>query len=61
VTAAHREDVTAGPPVPLAAPGTAERDWQAWAALRRLPRLPVTDWRSAVILAAHPDGEVLVR
>ncbi|WP_018658109.1 PIG-L deacetylase family protein [Actinomadura flavalba] len=41
------------------APGTAEADWRAWPGLDALPELDVTRWRSAVIVAAHPDDEVL--
>jgi LmbE family N-acetylglucosaminyl deacetylase len=58
VTAA-RDDVRSGPPNAIDAPGTTEQAWRAWAPLGQLPRLPITDWRSALIVAAHPDDEVL--
>jgi LmbE family N-acetylglucosaminyl deacetylase len=41
------------------APGTAEACWQEWAGLGGLPTASVASWRSAVIVAAHPDDEVL--
>jgi LmbE family N-acetylglucosaminyl deacetylase len=41
------------------APGTAEPAWRAWAALDSLPVADVTPWASAVVIAAHPDDEVL--
>jgi LmbE family N-acetylglucosaminyl deacetylase len=40
-------------------PGTAEHSWDGWARLRRLPALDPPAWPSAVIVAAHPDDEVL--
>lgn len=48
-----------GLPNPIDAPGTSEADWGHWPRLLRLPALDVTAWASAVILAAHPDDEVL--
>jgi LmbE family N-acetylglucosaminyl deacetylase len=47
---------------PIDAPGTDERSWAAWPWLSTLPGggLPLLDGvRSAVIVAAHPDDEVL--
>jgi LmbE family N-acetylglucosaminyl deacetylase len=44
---------------PIDAPGTAEADWAAWPRLTSLPAADISGWRSAVILAAHPDDEVL--
>ena len=44
---------------PIDAPGTSETEWAAWAALRQLPAMDITAWDSAVIVAAHPDDEVL--
>lgn len=41
------------------APGTSEDDWRAWPGLGRLPELDLTSWRNAVVVAAHPDDEVL--
>jgi LmbE family N-acetylglucosaminyl deacetylase len=41
------------------APGTAEQCWRAWPGLDQLPDADVTAWRSAVIVAAHPDDEIL--
>jgi LmbE family N-acetylglucosaminyl deacetylase len=44
---------------PIEAPGTAEDEWRAWDGLGRLPVLDSAGWRSVVVLAAHPDDEVL--
>lgn len=44
---------------PIDAPGSTEADWQRWPGLRWIPVLDVSAWASAVILAAHPDDEVL--
>lgn len=44
---------------PIDAPGTPEADWRAWPALRDLPVLDVSGWRAVVVVAAHPDDEVL--
>jgi LmbE family N-acetylglucosaminyl deacetylase len=46
-------------PNPIDAPGTAETAWSGWPQLAQLPAQDVADWASAVILAAHPDDEVL--
>jgi LmbE family N-acetylglucosaminyl deacetylase len=46
-------------PNPIDAPGTAEAAWRGWAELAQLPPRDVSAWASAVILAAHPDDEVL--
>jgi LmbE family N-acetylglucosaminyl deacetylase len=40
-------------------PGTAENDWQRWLATHPMRRANVAGWRSVVIVAAHPDDEVL--
>jgi LmbE family N-acetylglucosaminyl deacetylase len=47
------------PPSLIDAPGTIESDWHAWPALGGLPVADVTQWSSAVVVAAHPDDEVL--
>jgi LmbE family N-acetylglucosaminyl deacetylase len=47
---------------PIDAPGTDERSWAAWPWLNTLPGAGLAglaDVRSAVIVAAHPDDEVL--
>lgn len=44
---------------PIDAPGTAEEEWRAWTSLADLPELDVSGWRSVVVVAAHPDDEVL--
>lgn len=44
---------------PIDAPGTSEWTWRRWPGLRELPALDVSGWDSAVIVAAHPDDEVL--
>jgi LmbE family N-acetylglucosaminyl deacetylase len=40
-------------------PGTAEDQWSSWAELRRLPVAEPAAWPSVVVVAAHPDDEVL--
>ena len=40
-------------------PGTDEADWRAWAGLHRLPVADLTGWARVLVLAAHPDDEVL--
>lgn len=40
-------------------PGTPEQAWASWAGLWNLPAADPRAWRSAVIVAAHPDDEVL--
>ena len=45
---------------PIDAPGTPEADWRAWPGARPASRAPpMTAGRSAVVIAAHPDDEVL--
>jgi LmbE family N-acetylglucosaminyl deacetylase len=44
---------------PIDEPGTSEATWLRWPGLCELPTLDVTGWASAVIVAAHPDDEVL--
>lgn len=44
---------------PIEAPGTDEETWRTWPELGRLPAVDITGWASAVIVAAHPDDEVL--
>lgn len=51
--------VTAASPNPIDVPGTDETTWRGWPELRRLPVADITLWSSAVVLAAHPDDEVL--
>src|SRR6185312_15572981 len=40
-------------------PGTAEEAWDGWVELKHLPVADPLDWPSAVIVAAHPDDEIL--
>jgi LmbE family N-acetylglucosaminyl deacetylase len=40
-------------------PGTAEQAWDSWVELGLLPAADPAAWASAVIVAAHPDDEVL--
>jgi LmbE family N-acetylglucosaminyl deacetylase len=56
---ADNSAATAAAPNPIDAPGTDELAWLRWPGLARLPALNVQDWASAVIIAAHPDDEVL--
>ncbi len=44
---------------PIEAPGTDEAVWDAWDGLAGLPAASLAGWASAVIVAAHPDDEVL--
>jgi LmbE family N-acetylglucosaminyl deacetylase len=44
---------------PIDAPGTGEETWAGWPELGAFPAVDITRWRSAVIIAAHPDDEVL--
>ena len=46
-------------PHPIDAPGTKESAWAAWPGLNALPGARLADVDSAVIVAAHPDDEVL--
>jgi LmbE family N-acetylglucosaminyl deacetylase len=39
--------------------GTREHVWDAWPELRQLPEIDPRTWSSAVVVAAHPDDEVL--
>jgi LmbE family N-acetylglucosaminyl deacetylase len=41
------------------APGTAEAAWRAWPTLRGFPVARVGRWASVVVIAAHPDDEIL--
>ncbi|WP_347178682.1 PIG-L deacetylase family protein [Streptomyces iconiensis] len=43
----------------IRAPGTPEAAWAAWAAPRGFPELDLTPLRSVLVVAAHPDDEVL--
>ncbi len=54
--AAHEGDAE---PNPIDAPGTAEADWRSWRLLDELPILDIGGWSSVVVVAAHPDDEVL--
>lgn len=40
-------------------PGTAEEAWDSWADLQHLPAADPGAWPGVVIVAAHPDDEVL--
>ena len=40
-------------------PGTQERAWDSWPTLRYLPLADPLAWPSVVVVAAHPDDEVL--
>ena len=46
-------------PHPIDAPGTAEQEWQSWRLLHELPVLDISQCPSVVVVAAHPDDEVL--
>ena len=53
------QDAAPAAPNRIDLPGTAEEAWQAWAGLRHLPAADPLGWPSAVIVAAHPDDEIL--
>jgi LmbE family N-acetylglucosaminyl deacetylase len=40
-------------------PGTAAHSWSSWAPLDNLPELDISTWGDVVVVAAHPDDEVL--
>ncbi len=40
-------------------PGTPEASWDSWLELKRLPVADPAGWPSAVLVAAHPDDEIL--
>ena len=40
-------------------PGTQERGWDTWPGLRHLPPVDPRGWPAVVVVAAHPDDEVL--
>ena len=44
---------------PIDAPGTDEAAWSAWPGLRALPAAELAGLAGAVVVAAHPDDEVL--
>ncbi|WP_017614634.1 PIG-L deacetylase family protein [Nocardiopsis salina] len=44
---------------PIDAPGTDESTWQGWSAGARLPEADLGGVRSVVVVAPHPDDEVL--
>jgi LmbE family N-acetylglucosaminyl deacetylase len=46
-------------PHPIDAPGTDERVWARWPRLTEFPDAELNGPRSAVIVAAHPDDEIL--
>ncbi|MFC1413514.1 PIG-L deacetylase family protein [Streptacidiphilus sp. N1-12] len=50
---------TRAPRDPIQAAGTPESAWAGWAELAALPEFALTGLRSAVVVAAHPDDEVL--
>ncbi|GLU48581.1 PIG-L deacetylase family protein [Nocardiopsis ansamitocini] len=47
------------PAHPIDARGTAEEDWRAWPDLAQFPLLDLDGVRSVVVVAPHPDDEVL--
>ncbi|MEU6940097.1 PIG-L family deacetylase [Streptomyces rubiginosohelvolus] len=44
---------------PIQAPGTPEADWQAWPGWESLPEVSLGSFDRVVVVAAHPDDEVL--
>jgi len=50
---------SASAPNAIDAPGTDEAEWRSSPRLRELPVLDIAGWSSVVVVAAHPDDEVL--
>ncbi|HEX5301098.1 MAG TPA: PIG-L deacetylase family protein [Streptosporangiaceae bacterium] len=48
-----------GQPNLIDQPGTREHVWDSWPELRQLPPVDPRTWPSVVVVAAHPDDEVL--
>jgi len=48
-----------GQPNLIDQPGTREYAWDSWPGLRQLPTVDPADWPAVVVVAAHPDDEVL--
>jgi LmbE family N-acetylglucosaminyl deacetylase len=48
-----------GEPNLIDQPGTREYAWDSWPGLRQLPEVDPRMWPSVVVVAAHPDDEVL--
>ena len=48
-----------GQPNLIDQPGTREYDWDSWPGLRQLPTVDPAAWPAVVVVAAHPDDEVL--
>jgi LmbE family N-acetylglucosaminyl deacetylase len=48
-----------GQPNLIDQPGTREYAWDSWPALRQLPTVDPAAWPAVVVVAAHPDDEVL--
>ncbi|QMU76704.1 PIG-L family deacetylase [Streptacidiphilus sp. PB12-B1b] len=51
--------MTAGPADAIQAAGTPEAAWTAWPGLAALPQLDLSGLRRVLVVAAHPDDEVL--
>jgi LmbE family N-acetylglucosaminyl deacetylase len=51
--------VTGHAPNRIDRPGTREKAWRSWPGLRLLPSMVPLAWPSVVVVAAHPDDEVL--
>lgn len=49
----------AAPTDPIQAPGTPEATWREWQGLAELAPCPLADLGSVLVLAAHPDDEIL--
>lgn len=43
----------------IQAPGTPESRWARWPGAGQLPELDASGWHTALVVAAHPDDEVL--
>jgi len=48
-----------GQPNLIDQPGTREYAWDSWPGLRQLPTVDPAAWPAVVVVAAHPDDEVL--
>ena len=55
----HPGQQVRGEPNRIDLPGTPEEAWESWLELWQLPAASPQAWPSVVVIAAHPDDEVL--
>jgi LmbE family N-acetylglucosaminyl deacetylase len=59
VSAATAGPAAGVPGSPIDGPGTPEAGWRAWPGLAGLPEARLSGWGAVLVVAAHPDDEVL--